>query len=244
MTISALSIAYALIGVGVTLYCSKWMRKPAARRRRGTQRNTAQRRNRMSANEHGDDQPDMMDVIERQRSEIAALTQEGDDWKRQFEDWTRREKTEISDAHAEIGALKRKLAEAQEVIAKLKAFDLFAAGITRAVDGVMYSGSRVRAAATEGYRVGFADGQNWRKEAEARVARASNDTLLARVETLKAALYDIKLWASKRCPCENDEPKICPLCDADVSKDRCMAVDATFPKRIREQIDAALASKE
>jgi hypothetical protein len=69
---------------------------------------------------------------------------------------------------------------------------------------------------------------------------AGKCTHAAGVVEMAAALDDIKLWASKRCPCENDEPGICPLCDADVSKDRCMAVDVSFPKRIREQIDAAL----
>ena len=96
------------------------------------------------------------------------------------------------DPAAEIAYLKRQLAEAQEVIAKWKAFDLFAVGLARAVDGEMYSGSRVRAAATEGYRAGFADGQNWRKEAEARVVRASNDTLRAHVEAKDAEIASLK----------------------------------------------------
>lgn len=63
-------------------------------------------------------------------------------------------------------------------------------------------------------------------------------------DDLVAALQAVKSWAAQRCPCNNDAPRICPLCDANVETDRCGAVDASFPKRVREQISAALAKAE
>lgn len=43
-------------------------------------------------------------------------------------------------------------------------------------------------------------------------------------------LRDLLHWAETRCPCKNDEPKICPLCGADVEKDACMSAENTVPR--------------
>ena len=56
-------------------------------------------------------------------------------------------------------------------------------------------------------------------------------------EELKA----VKDWASRRCPCENEEPNPCPLCGASVENlEACKAVESIIPRRIISNIDAAL----
>jgi hypothetical protein len=55
-------------------------------------------------------------------------------------------------------------------------------------------------------------------------------------DAANALLRDLQKWASQRCPCNNDEPRICPLCGADVTIDRCGAVDVSFPRDLRARI--------
>lgn len=57
--------------------------------------------------------------------------------------------------------------------------------------------------------------------------------LRAQVEGLRKTVRNVLRWAEQRCPCENEEPKVCPLCDAKVDDigigGRCKAVPVTFP---------------
>lgn len=60
------------------------------------------------------------------------------------------------------------------------------------------------------------------------------------------ALMDVLKWAQSCCPCENEMPKICPLCGADVDRpgDACKAVGAVFPVGLLAKIRAALKLAE
>lgn len=59
---------------------------------------------------------------------------------------------------------------------------------------------------------------------------------------LAEALRNVVSWAQQKCPCENETPDPCPLCDATVAQGRCKAVDSTFPPRILEEIRSALSA--
>lgn len=61
------------------------------------------------------------------------------------------------------------------------------------------------------------------------------------VERLRAALRSFIRWGEQQCPCENDLPDPCPLCDASVGNlQGCKAVDQKFPPRILAEARAAL----
>lgn len=58
----------------------------------------------------------------------------------------------------------------------------------------------------------------------------------------REALQKVLTWAEQRCPCVNDEPRICPLCQADVAKDGCLSAENTIPRSLLNDIRAALSS--
>ena len=68
--------------------------------------------------------------------------------------------------------------------------------------------------------------------------------LRAKAKALATALDAVLDWATKRCPCENEEPNPCPLCgaDANIPGDCCKAVDATIPLLVLTTIRAALSA--
>ncbi len=51
-------------------------------------------------------------------------------------------------------------------------------------------------------------------------------------------------WAEQRCPCDNDQPAICPLCGADVAKDQCLAADVSFPRSLLRDMRLELAQTQ
>ncbi|RWO22860.1 hypothetical protein [Mesorhizobium sp.] len=65
------------------------------------------------------------------------------------------------------------------------------------------------------------------------------------VEALREAVNKTLSWAEQRCPCNNDEPRICPLCQADVAKDGCLSAENTIPRQLLHDLRAArsLASR-
>lgn len=59
-----------------------------------------------------------------------------------------------------------------------------------------------------------------------------------------AVLKEVIDWASRRCPCHNEEPNPCPLCGASVENlEACKAVESIFPRdllaKTRRVIDRA-----
>lgn len=60
-------------------------------------------------------------------------------------------------------------------------------------------------------------------------------------ERMRSALRAFLQWGQQQCPCENDLPDPCPLCDASVANlEGCKAVDKKFPPRLLAQARAAL----
>jgi len=53
-------------------------------------------------------------------------------------------------------------------------------------------------------------------------------------------LRDVIRWAESRCPCHEETPDPCTLCDATVASGTCKAVDATFPRKLLGDMRAAL----
>ena len=62
----------------------------------------------------------------------------------------------------------------------------------------------------------------------------------AREQQLIKAVRDTLTWAEQRCPCNDDQPKICPLCGADAAKDACMSAENTIPRHILTQLRQCL----
>ena len=60
----------------------------------------------------------------------------------------------------------------------------------------------------------------------------------AKISELRGLLADILHWAETRCPCENEEPKICPLCDANVDDPNgiCLSAERTIPPRLLSRL--------
>lgn len=57
----------------------------------------------------------------------------------------------------------------------------------------------------------------------------------------REALETFLDWAQRQCPCENEEPNPCPLCDASVENlECCKAIEAKFPRRILDLARTAL----
>ena len=65
-------------------------------------------------------------------------------------------------------------------------------------------------------------------------------TVQAREQQLIKAVRDTLTWAEQRCPCNDDQPKICPLCGADAAKDACMSAENTIPRHILTQLRQCL----
>lgn len=61
-----------------------------------------------------------------------------------------------------------------------------------------------------------------------------------REQALLKVVRNVLTWAEQRCPCHNDEPKICPLCLADAAKDACMSAENTIPKHLLTELRQAL----
>lgn len=67
--------------------------------------------------------------------------------------------------------------------------------------------------------------------AEAKLARA--------VEVVRSIIK----WGDSRCPCYNDLPDPCPLCDASVANlEGCKAAEKTFPPRLLADMRQTLAA--
>lgn len=65
--------------------------------------------------------------------------------------------------------------------------------------------------------------------------------LLKERDALAKALEAVRTWAEKRCPCENEQPNPCLLCGASVENlEACKAVDETFPRWLKAEINTAL----
>lgn len=61
-----------------------------------------------------------------------------------------------------------------------------------------------------------------------------------REQRLLKVIQNVLTWAEQRCPCHNDEPKICPLCGADAAKDACMSAENTIPRHLLTELRQAL----
>ena len=59
-------------------------------------------------------------------------------------------------------------------------------------------------------------------------------------------LLEVLTWAEQRCPCKDEQPNPCPLCDADAYKpgDVCLSAERTMPRRLLERIRHAIADEE
>ena len=76
--------------------------------------------------------------------------------------------------------------------------------------------------------------------AEERAATAERER-----DEARALIRRVTSWAAQRCPCDNDLPRICPLCDADVegkvNDGRCKAMDVSFPPALLSDLRRAAA---
>lgn len=61
-----------------------------------------------------------------------------------------------------------------------------------------------------------------------------------REQALLKVIRNVLTWAEQRCPCHNDEPKICPLCLADAAKDACMSAENTIPRHLLTELRSCL----
>lgn len=71
------------------------------------------------------------------------------------------------------------------------------------------------------------------------LAKATDERDVAR-----KALITVEMWAKQRCPCDNDEPKICPLCRAnrDNPQDGCLSAERTMPAHVLKEVREVLAA--
>ncbi len=76
---------------------------------------------------------------------------------------------------------------------------------------------------------------------ELRKLAGRNARQLDENDALRAALRAFLDWGQQQCPCQNEEPDPCPLCDATVASGSCKAVEAKFPRRILERARTALS---
>lgn len=68
--------------------------------------------------------------------------------------------------------------------------------------------------------------------------------LTAELQQCREALDGFVQWASKKCPCENEQPNPCPLCGASVeSLEPCKAADSTLPRHLLDAARAALKER-
>lgn len=64
------------------------------------------------------------------------------------------------------------------------------------------------------------------------------------IAALKEALWQFIKWGESKCPCENEKPNPCPLCDASVENlEPCKAADKTIPPKLLARARSILASK-
>ena len=57
-------------------------------------------------------------------------------------------------------------------------------------------------------------------------------------KTLEAVLT----WAQQRCPCNEEKPDPCPLCDATVENGVCLSAEKTIPPALLRRIRLALST--
>ena len=88
-----------------------------------------------------------------------------------------------------------------------------------------------------------AENANLSKLVDGRADKIINMTIEAR--TIRKVLKGIIEWASRKCPCHNDEPNPCPLCGASVENlEACKAVESIFPRELLRDARAVLSNKE
>ena len=64
------------------------------------------------------------------------------------------------------------------------------------------------------------------------------------VAELIAVQRKVIAWAASRCPCQDEKPDPCPLCNASVAAGTCKAVEAIFPAPLLAELRAALSNIE
>lgn len=62
-------------------------------------------------------------------------------------------------------------------------------------------------------------------------------------ERAEKAIRSVLTWAAQRCPCNNEQPAICPLCDARVDDPNgtCKAIPRTFPPSLLDELNRAIS---